>query len=154
LEACEIMSQSLAKVYTHIVFTTKHGQCFVTDEVRAELHSYIIGTIAAMGMYTYEVYANSDHVHILTTLSRTITIADMISKIKTSSSKWLKQKGILGFDWQDGYGIFSVSASGVDVVTRYIRNQPKHHAKTGYKDELRLFFRKYKIEYDERYVWD
>jgi len=148
------MSQSLAKVYTHIVFTTKHGQCFVTDEVRAELHSYIIGTIAAMGMYTYEVYANSDHVHILTTLSRTITIADMISKIKTSSSKWLKQKGILGFDWQDGYGIFSVSASGVDVVTRYIRNQPKHHAKTGYKDELRLFFRKYKIEYDERYVWD
>ena len=154
MEACEIMSQSLAKVYTHIVFTTKHGQCFVTDEVRAELHSYIIGTIAAMGMYTYEVYANSDHVHILTTLSRTITIADMISKIKTSSSKWLKQKGILGFDWQDGYGIFSVSASGVDVVTRYIRNQPKHHAKTGYKDELRLFFRKYKIEYDERYVWD
>ena len=147
------MPQSLAKVYTHIVFTTKHGQCFITDDVRAELHSYMIGVISAMGSYTYEIYANPDHVHILNTLSRTITIADMVSKIKTSS-KWLKQKGILEFDWQDGYGIFSVSASGVNAVTRYIRNQPAHHADTGYKDELRFFFGKYKIEYDERYVWD
>lgn len=148
------MPQSLAKVYTHIVFRTKHGQCFITDAVRAELHSYMIGVISAMGSYTYEIYANPDHVHILNTLSRTITIANMVSKIKTSSSKWLKQKGIPGFDWQDGYGIFSVSASKVDVVTRYIQNQPKHHRETDYKDELRLFFDEYKIEYDERYVWD
>jgi len=148
------MPQSLAKVYTHTVFTTKHGQCFITDDVRAELHAYIIGTISSMGMYTFEVYANPDHVHILTTLSRTITIADMISKIKTSSSKWLKEKGILGFDWQDGYGIFSVSASKVNTVVRYIRNQPAHHADVGYKDELRRFFHEYNIEYDERYVWD
>ena len=148
------MSQSLAKVYVHIVFTTKHGQCFITDTVRAELHSYMIGTIAAIGMYTYEIYANPDHVHILTTLSRTITIADMVSKIKTSSSKWLKTKGIDEFDWQDGYGIFSVSASGVDTVTRYIQNQPIHHLTTDYKDELRWFFKKYGIDYDENYVWD
>ena len=148
------MPQSLAKVYTHIVFTTKHGQCFITDGVRAELHAYIIGTISVLGMYTYEVYANPDHVHILATLSRTVTIADTVSKIKTSSSKWLKTKGIFGFDWQDGYGIFSVSASAVDRVVGYIRNQPAHHAKTGYKDELRWFFKKYNIEYDERYVWD
>ena len=148
------MPQSLAKVYTHIVFTTKHGQCFITDAVRTELHAYMIGVISSMGMYTYELYANPDHVHILNTMSRTITIADMVSKIKTSSSKWLKGKGILGFDWQDGYGIFSVSASGVDTVTGYIRNQPKHHRKNDYKTELRRFFDKYKIEYDERYVWD
>jgi REP element-mobilizing transposase RayT len=114
----------------------------------------MVGTIAAMGMFAYEIYANPDHVHILTTLSRTITIADMISKIKTSSSKWLKTKGIDGFDWQDGYGIFSVSASGVDRVVRYIQNQPAHHRTTDYKDELRWFFEKYGIEYDERYVWD
>ncbi len=148
------MPQSLAKVYVHIVFTTKHGQCFITDAVRAGLHSYMVGTISSMGMYTCEVYANPDHVHILTTLSRTITIADTVSKIKTSSSKWLKTKGISGFDWQDGYGIFSVSASGVDRVVRYIQNQPIRHRTTDYKDELRWFFEKYGIEYDERYVWD
>lgn len=148
------MPQSLAKVYVHIVFTTKYGQRLITDAVRAELHSYMIGTISALGMYTYEIYANPDHIHILTTLSRTITIADMLMKIKTSSSKWLKQKGIDGFGWQDGYGIFSVSASGINAVTRYIRNQPAHHQNTGCKDELRSFFKKYGIEYDERYVWD
>lgn len=148
------MPQSLAKVYVHIVFSTKYGQHLITDAVRAELHSYMIGVISAIGMYTYEIYANPDHIHILTTLSRTITIANMVSKIKTSSSKWLKTKGIAGFDWQDGYGIFSVSASGVDAVTRYIQNQPAHHRKSNFKDELRRFFDKYKIEYDERYVWD
>lgn len=148
------MPQSLAKVYVHIVFTTKNGRCFITDAVRAELHSYMVGTISDMGMYAYEIYANPDHVHILTTLLRTITIADMVSKIKTSSSKWLKTKGIDGFDWQDGYGIFSVSASGVDNVTRYIQNQPVHHLTTNYKDELRWFFKKYGIDYDENYVWD
>ncbi len=144
------MSQSLAKVYTHIVFTTKHGQCFITDDVRAGLHAYMIGVISYMGSYTCEIYANPDHVHILNTLSRTITIADMVSKIKTSSSKWLKQQGIPGFDWQDGYGIFSVSASKVDTVAKYILNQPKHHCKIDYKDEMRRFFYEYKIEYDER----
>jgi hypothetical protein len=78
----------------------------------------------------------------------------LVSKIKTSSSKWIKLQGISDFDWQDGYGIFSVSASKVDTVIKYILNQPEHHKKITFKDELRQFFKEYQIEYDERYVWD
>jgi putative transposase len=148
------MPQSLAKVYVHIVFTTKTGFPFIYDAIRTELHSYIIGTISNLGSFTYEIYANSDHIHILCTLPRTLTIADLISKIKTSSSKWLKTKGINDFDWQDGYGIFSVSSSKLNTVENYIRNQPEHHKKRSYKDELREFFREYKIDFDEMYVWD
>jgi REP element-mobilizing transposase RayT len=148
------MPQSLAKVYVHIVFSTKHCQNFIQQEIRKELHSYLIGVLSKLGLYTHEIYANPDHIHILSTLARTITIADLVSKIKTSSSKWIKLQGISDFDWQDGYGIFSVSASKVDTVIKYILNQPEHHKKITFKDELRQFFKEYQIEYDERYVWD
>ena len=148
------MPQSLAKVYIHIVFTTKTGFPFIAESIRPELQSYMIGTLSGLGVYTHEIYANPDHIHILCTLPRTITMADLVSKVKTSSSKWIKTKGINDFDWQDGYGVFSVSASKVPVVKKYIRNQPEHHKAEVYKDELRRFFVEYKIEYDERYVWD
>ena len=148
------MPQSLAKVNVHIVFSTKHCHCFINDEIRSELHSYIIGVLSNLGSFTHEIYANSDHIHILATLPRTITIAKLVSKIKTSSSKWLKTKGIPKFNWQDGYGIFSVSSSKIDIVKNYILNQPHHHKTITFKDELRQFFKEYKIEYDEGYVWD
>jgi REP element-mobilizing transposase RayT len=148
------MPQSLAKVYIHIVFTTKTGYPFIAESIRPELQSYIIGTLSNLGIFTYEIFANPDHIHILCTLPRTLTIADLISKIKTSSSKWIKTKGFPDFDWQDGYGVFSVSSSKVATVENYIRKQPEHHKQSDYKDELRQFFREYKIDFDERYVWD
>jgi len=66
----------------------------------------------------------------------------------------MKQQGISNFDWQDGYAIFSVSASKLATVKKYIQNQLVHHTKSSFKDELRLFFKEYSIEFDERYVWD
>ena len=148
------MPQSLAKVNVHIVFTTKYGQRLIGEDIRKELHSYIIGVLSNLGSFTYELYANPDHIHILCTLPRTITMADLVSKIKTSSSKWMKHKGIPDFFWQDGYGIFSVSASQITSVKKYIQNQPQHHHTGDFKDEFRLFFIKNGIEFDERYVWD
>ena len=148
------MPQSLAKVNVHIVFTTKYGQEFIKQEIQEELHSYIIGVLSNLGSYTYEIYANPDHIHILCTLPRTITMADLVSKIKTSSSKWIKHLGIPDFYWQDGYSIFSVSSSKVEAVKKYIINQPQHHKEVDYKDEFRLFLKENGIEYDERYVWD
>ena len=135
------MPQSLAKVNVHIVFTTKYGQEFITDEIRSELHSYTIGVLSNLGSYTYEIYANPDHIHILCTLPRTITMADLVSKIKITSSKWLKNKGIPDFYWQDGYGIISVSSSKVEAVKKYIKNQPQHHTEVGCKDEFRFFLK-------------
>ncbi len=101
----------------------------ITDTVRKNLHSYLIGTLSNIGSYVNEIYANPDHLHVLCTLPRTITIAELISKIKTSSSKWIKKQGIVNFSWQDaclpvrqGYGSFSVSSSKVRIVEQYILN--------------------------------
>ena len=87
-------------------------------------------------------------------MPRTITIANLISKIKTSSTKWIKKRGIDNFSWQNGYGTFSVSSSKVEIVKNYILNQKEHHKKTSFKEEYRTFLKEYKIDYDERYVWD
>lgn len=148
------MPQSISKIYIHCVFSTKNGVPFITDSVHKDLHSYIIGTLTNIGSYVQELYANPDHIHILCVLPRTITIADLISKTKTSSSKWMKKQGITKFSWQDEYGSFSVSSSKVSVVENYILNQPSHHKNSSFKDEFRTFLAEYKIEFDERYVWD
>ena len=148
------MPQSLSKVYVHIVFSTKYRSPMIKDEIREELHSYIIGVLSNLGSYVNEIYANPDHVHILCFLPRTLTIAQLVSKVKTSSSKWMKTKEVLNFAWQDGYGIFSVSSSNIASVEKYIRNQPEHHKKVEFKDELQRFLQEYKIDYDERYMWD
>ena len=148
------MPQSLSKIYVHCIFSTKNGERLITDEVRKDLHTYIIGTFSNLGSYVYEIYANADHIHILFSLPRTITIANLISKIKTSSSKWIKTKNIHEFSWQSGYGTFSVSSSKIDIVKRYILNQKEHHRKISFKEEYITFLKEYQIAYDERYVWD
>ncbi len=79
-----------------------------------------------------------------------------MEQLKSNSSKWMKTKdaSFSDFYWQDGYGAFSVNPSEVDKVIRYIQDQHHHHQKRSFQDEYRAFLKKYKVEYDERYVWD
>ena len=148
------MPQSLAQVYVHLIFGTKHRKNFIDEQTRPSLQSYMIGVLAAIGSHTEELFVNPDHAHILCTLPRTMTIASMFQKLKTSTSKWMKEKGKLNFQWQDGYAIFSVSSSKKESVVNYILNQSDHHKKVSFQDELRVFFKQYNVEFDERYVWD
>lgn len=80
---------------------------------------------------------------------------DLLEEIKKQSSKWIKNQGnqYSNFYWQDGYGIFSVNPTQVNVVVEYIKNQEEHHRTVSFQDELRAFLKKYKVEYDERYIW-
>lgn len=97
-----------------------------------------------------------DHAHLLLNLARTISIADLVEAVKTSSSKWIKTKDdeLQNFSWQTGYGVFSVSRSNLDAVHQYILNQKEHHKKKNFKDEFRGMLTKHDLEWDERYVWD
>ncbi len=80
----------------------------------------------------------------------------LMEELKSHSSKWVKTKGpgYENFYWQDGYGAFSVTPSDVDKVIEYIANQHQHHSTITFQDEFRGYLNKYKVEYDERYVWD
>ena len=109
------MSQSLSKIYTHIVYSTKHRYPFLADDpVRNEMHAYLGGTCKELSCPAIIVGGVADHVHILCKLSKNVAAADMIGEIKRSSSKWVKNKGVMlrKFAWQSGYGIFSVPIGG------------------------------------------
>ena len=150
------MSQSLAKVYLHVIFSTKNREPFLADDWRDELFRVLGGAANHLGCQSIIVGGVADHVHMLFQLGRTITIADAISKIKSNSSLWVNQNHprVVPFHWQAGYAVFSVSQSNVEAVRLYIQNQVKHHAQQSFQDELREWLRRYEIEWDERYVWD
>ena len=150
------MPQSLSKVYLHLIFSTKERLPLIESEIEQELYKYMAGILKAQNCTAIIINGVSDHIHILNTFSRTITISKMIELVKKQSSKWIKTKGgkYKNFHWQAGYGSFSVSPSKVESVKRYIQNQKEHHKKIKFKEEFRKFLEEYKMEYDERYVWD
>ncbi len=150
------MPQSLAKIYLHIVFSTKNRIAFIKPEIEDELYKYMAGILKNLECTAIKIGGTSNHIHILNTFSRIISISKMLELVKKDSSKWIKTKGndLKNFYWQNGYGAFSVSQSKVDIVKTYIENQKEHHMNKTFKGEYREFLKEYHIEYDERYVWD
>ncbi len=148
------MGQSLVKNYIHIVFSTKNHHRFITAEIADELYAYIGGICNKLECLPVKVGGYEDHIHILCLLSKKITIVKLLEEVKSSSSKWIKTKGFQysDFYWQDGYGVFSVNPTEIDLVVEYISNQKEKHKKVSFRDEMIAFLKKYKIDYDERYV--
>jgi REP element-mobilizing transposase RayT len=150
------MPQSLSKVYIHLTFCTKNRYPFIDDGIKNDLWEYLGGICRGLECHPVRVGGHDDHVHICCTLSKKITQIKFIEEVKKQSSKWIKTKGerYSKFYWQDGYGIFSVNPSEIDVVIEYINNQAEHHRKRSFRDELLSFLKKYGVEYDELYLWD
>lgn len=148
------MSQSFVQIYVHIVFHTKDNKKLKREEIENELFSYMGGTLKNYKSIPLQPGATADHVHILCILPKTMTPADLTEEVKKSSSKWIKTKGVhyRDFYWQDGYGGFSVSNSGVDTIKRYILNQKRHHEKVSFMDEYKDLLEAYGIPYEDRYL--
>lgn len=150
------MPQSLSLVIVHVVFSTKERRPFLDPDTRPKLHAYLATVARNAGCEAYRVGGVADHVHLAIRLSRTITIAELIETLKTSSSKWGKTQSasLSAFSWQRGYGCFSVGPSDLDALIKYIGEQEAHHAQRSFQDEFRMFLNKYGVEFDEAYVWD
>jgi putative transposase len=147
------MPQSLVKILVHVVFSTKNRADLITPNVEHRLFSYIHGIIENNKSKLIIAGGTMNHIHLLISLARTMDISKLVGDIKRDSSLWMKQHQN-GFYWQEGYGAFSIGQSQVPRVMKYIENQKQHHAKQDFKDEFRGLLKKYRVEYDERYVWD
>ena len=151
------MPQSLARVWIHLIFSTKNRFPFLSDKVvRADMYAYLAQMLREQDCETLIVNGVEDHVHALFALSRTHSIASVVKEIKRTSSGFAKElsASLAKFQWQAGYGAFSVSQSNLADVVRYIEEQEEHHKRVSFQDEYRAFLKAYGIEYDERYVWD
>ena len=150
------MPQSLILNYIHLVFSTKFREPLIIEKVENELYSYLGGICNQLECKPIKIGGWFDHVHILCRLSQKIALMKLLEEVKSHSSRWIKTKDerLKNFYWQDGYGAFSVNPSQVDQVANYIATQKEHHNQIGFQDEYRKILNKYKVEYDERYVWD
>lgn len=149
------MPQSLSKVFIHIIFSTRGRFPFIKPAIEQELFAYMATVLREHGAQPIKIDGTEDHAHILCGLPRTMAVCDLLEKVKKRSSKWIKSKDpqYRKFSWQGGYGVFSVGESGIERVKRYIANQKQHHRTVSFKDEFREFLDRYRVDYDERYIW-
>ena len=150
------MATSLSSILVHLVFSTKHRENLITPEIEPELYPYLAKIFREYKSPSLAIGGTANHLHILFALARTISVSDLIEEVKSSSSGWIKSKGaeFNRFYWQTGYGAFSIGQSNVEALKRYIANQKEHHRAKTFEDEYRKMLRQYKVECDEKYLWD
>lgn len=150
------MPQSLAKLYVHLVFSTKNRQPTLDVTIRPRVHAYLAQAVRDLGSPWVVVGGVADHVHFLFDFGRDQRPVDYVERAKRESSKFVKTLGDQhrGFYWQRGYGLFSVGPADRDAAEAYVRNQEEHHRTRTFQEEFRGLLQRYDVPFDERYVWD
>jgi putative transposase len=146
------MSHSYAQNVVHIVFSTKERRPVFGPELRAQMWAYMAGICKNESMFVHAIGGVADHVHLLVRIPATLALAKAVATIKANSSRWAVEQGHR-FAWQQGYGAFSVSASVVPTVVRYIRNQEAHHRKMNFEAEFVALLKKHGVEFDPKFVF-
>ena len=144
-----MMPKSLSKVILHIILSTKDRQRWLDLDVRSRLHAYLATICRNLNAELVHVGGVADHVHIVTTLPRTLSQAELVEHIKKTLDARYR-----GFFWQRGYGAFSVSPSQLKSVLKYLDSQQDHHRTRTFQEEYRELLRRHGVDFDERYVWD
>ena len=140
----------------HIIYSTKYRKPTIRTQWQDDLYGYIGGIVRDQNGTLLKVGGIEDHVHLLAKLSPTISISDVLQKIKSNSSRWINERADVTrkFEWQSGYAAFSVSESQMPSVDDYIANQAEHHRKKSFEEEFLAILQKHNIEFDMRYVFE
>ena len=142
------MSHAYSLQFTHIVFSTKDRRNLIPAELLPHLIAYVGGINRKLGLDSIAVGGRPNHLHILIGLPSTMRLAEAVQKLKANSSRWLGEQGI-PFEWQKGYGAFSVSPSMLRIVKKYVQQQEEHHRVRTFDDELRALLRKSGVQFEK-----
>ena len=150
------VATTLTRILVHATFATRKRAALIPEAHEDDLYAYTGGICRRFGSPLLQMGGTADHVHLLLSRGKSVALADLMLEVKRDTSKWMKRREpwLSAFSWQDGYFAFSVGESGVPAVRAYIGRQKEHHRRLGFQDEMRAFFRKYGVEWDERFVWD
>ena len=146
---------TFSALYYHLIWSTKNREKMILEIDEQHLHKYIVATIKNLQGNVININGMSDHIHILLGTRPIINIPDLVKNIKISSTKMMRQRrpNLNKFEWQDSYGIFSVSKSLTNDVSDYIANQKNHHQNWSFENELLTFLKLHEIDYDDKYVF-
>jgi putative transposase len=146
------MPHNYIQCRVHIVFSTKNRVRSIPADLQPRLWQYMFGICRNLGVKSISIGGFDDHCHMLIGLSATITIADLVQKVKANSSRWMNMEHTKDFHWQDNYCVFSVSASHIDRAIAYIKNQREHHKRRSFDDELAALLKKHGIEMTKEFA--
>jgi putative transposase len=144
------MAHTFSKNYIHVIFSTQDRRKTIARQLQPELWAYLVGICKKNGIVTVAVGGVENHAHILLDLPPKLPLAKALNLLKANSSRWMGER-VAGFSWQEGYAAFSVSASNLDTVTRYIQNQQAHHRKMTFEQEFRELLKRHGLDYDPKY---
>ena len=149
------MASTLTKIDIHLIFHVSSMSITVRPDDLPTLSRYIAGIIRYLDGIPIEIGGMPDHLHVLTSLPKTMSLSNFVRSIKANSSRWLRRADIryAAFSWQRGYGAFSVSPSVLERTALYIRNQSRHHQKRSFREEYKAFLSAYGIEYDKLFAF-
>jgi putative transposase len=150
------MANTYHQVYLQTVFAVKYREAVIDKSWRPKLLAVIGNLINETGCKTIIVNGIEDHVHCFIGLKPVISISELMKTVKAKSSKYINENHFTKqrFEWQEGYGVFSYSHSHIDKVYQYIANQEVHHKKQTFKEEYVEFLDKFKVSYEERYIFE
>ncbi len=150
------MPNTFTQIYIHIVLAVKNRNALINQSWEDKLYKYITGTVQKMGQKMLLINGMPDHIHFLIGMKPDCNLSDLVREIKKSSSSFIKEERLtkFNFNWQTGFGAFSVSHSQLDKVINYIINQKEHHKKRTFKEEYLDLLNKYMVEYDEKYLFE
>ena len=146
------MSHTYAQNVVHVVFSTKDRRKAIDREFRPKLWAFVTGICRKLDIYVHSIGGMENHIHLLIQVPPVLTLSKAVATIKANSSRWAREEGHK-FAWQQGYGAFSVSASVIPTVVRYIRNQEEHHKKMDFEAEFVALLKKHGIQFDSKYLF-
>lgn len=150
------MANTYSNLFYHIVFSTKGRKDLIDRNVEERVWAYIGGIARKHQLIAIQVGGIENHIHVLILAKPKIAPSQIVQWLKGESSRWIHETfpELAKFEWQDGFGVFSVSKSNVPDVVEYIKNQREHHQKQTFEDEYLSMLKLNGINYDERYVFD
>jgi putative transposase len=149
------MANTYTSLHYHFTFSTKNREPWIAEEIENRVWAYIGGIARHHKMTALQVGGIEDHVHALVMAPPTLSPSEIAQYLKGESSKWIHEEfpKFRLFEWQDGYGGFTVSKSQIPDVIAYIKNQREHHRKKTFQEEYLELLKRHGVDYDERYVW-
>ncbi len=149
------MANTYTQIHLQIVFAVKYRGAIIDKTWKENLYRYITRIVQANNHKLLAINGMPDHIHLFVGMRPTQSVSDLLQDIKGSSSKWINDNKLVKgkFEWQEGYGAFSYAISQIDDVIKYINNQEEHHKNRSFREEYLAFLQKFKVDYNELYIF-
>jgi putative transposase len=150
------MGNTYTQIHIQAIFAVAGRRSLIRPDWKEDLFKYISGVFRSQRQKLLAIGGVEDHIHLLFGARPNIAISDLIRDVKANSSAFVNENRLVRgrFNWQEGYGAFSYSKSQIDVVTRYVLNQERHHARRTFKDEYVMLLDRFEVDYDDRFLFE